>query len=146
MFHHAHSTTVGVVCIHSATIVVVGVVPIHTAILFVVRIVCVIRELPACGSRFPHLLLALFFVVAEFSAIPAFSCVLKTRAGVETPPSCKGSSLASVLRPNLGVVVVGRTSFALSSAESASRSSASGLLVKSTTARVVCRGSQILGC
>ena len=57
MFHHEHSATVGVVCIHSATIFLLGVVP-------------VIREFSACGSRFALLLFALFFaVVAEFSVV-----------------------------------------------------------------------------
>ena len=130
MFHHEHSATIGVACVHSATIFVVGVLPVHSSILFVVRIMCVIREFSACGSRFPHLLSALFFVVAAFSAIPAFGCILAARARVETPPSCEGSSLASVLRPKLGVVVVGRTSSALSLAKSASRSSASSSSIR----------------
>ena len=130
MFHHEHSATIGVACVHSATIFVVGVVPVRSGILFVVGIVRVVRELSACGGRFPHLLSALFFVVAEFSAIPAFGCVLTTRTGVEAPPSCEGSSLASVLWPKLGVVVVGRTSTALSLAESASCSSASSSSVR----------------
>ena len=133
MFHHEHSATIRVACVHSATIFIVGVVPVRSNILFVVGIVRVVRELSACGGRFPHLLSALFFMVAEFSAIPAFGCVLTARAGVETPPSCKGSSLASVLRAKLGVVVVGRTSVALSLAESASRSSASSSSVRVRT-------------
>ena len=45
------------------------IVPVHSGILFVVGIVSVVRELLACGSRFPHFLLAFFFVVAEFSPI-----------------------------------------------------------------------------
>ena len=130
MFHHEDSATVGVACIHSAMIFVVGVVPVRSGILFVVGIVRVVRELSACGGRFPHLLSALFFVVAEFSAISAFGCVLMTRAAVETPPSCEGTSLASVLRPKLGVVVVGRTSATLSLAKSASRTSASSSSVR----------------
>ena len=129
MFHHEHSATIGVACIHSATIFVVGVVLVRSGVLFVVGIVRVVRELSACGGRFPYLLSALFFVVAEFSAIPAFGCVLATRTGVEAPPSCEGSSLAPVLWSILGVVV-GRTSAALSLAESASRSSASSSSVR----------------
>ena len=102
MFHHEHSAMVGVACVHSSMIFVVGVLPVHSVIIFVVRIVRVIRELSAYGGRFAHLLSALFFVVVEFSVISAFGCILTTRAGVETPPSCEGSSLASVLRPKLG--------------------------------------------
>ena len=139
MFHHEHSATIGVACVHSATIFVVGVVPVHSAILFVVGIVCVICELSACGGRFPHLLSALFFVVALISAIPAFGCVFTARARVKTPPSCEGSSLASVLWPKLGVVVVGRTSAALSLSESTSRSSASSSSVRVRVEHVALR-------
>ena len=130
MFHDEHSATIGVACVHSTTIFIVGVVPVRSGILFVVGIVRVVRELSACGCRFPHLLSALFFVVAEFPAISAFSCVLTTQAGVETPPSCESSSWASILQPKLGVVVVGRTSSALSLAESASRSSVSSSSIR----------------
>ena len=137
MFHHKHSATVGVAWVHSAF--VVGVVSVHSSILFVVGIVCVIRELSACGGRFPHLLSALFFVVVEFSAIPAFGRVLMTRTGVEAPPSCEGSLLASILWPKFGVVVVGQTSTALSLAESASRSSASSSSVRVRVEHVAIR-------
>ena len=104
MFHHEHSAMIGVACVHSTMIFVVGVVLVHSGVLFVVRIVRVVRELSVCGGRFPHLLSALFFVVAKFSAVPAFGHILTTQTGVEAPPSCEGSSLASVLWPKLGVV------------------------------------------
>ena len=113
-----------------AEIFIVGVVRIHSTTIFVVAIVCVIRDLSACESRFLLLLSALFFVMVELSTISAFDCVLMARARVKAPPSCKGSSMASVLRSRLGVVFLGRTLSALFSVESASRSSTSSSSVR----------------
>ena len=69
----------------------------ESAVVRVFRIRGIICELSACGSRFTLLLSALFFVMAEISALFAFVWVLTDRDGVEAPPSCEGSSMASFL-------------------------------------------------
>ena len=86
----------------------------HSTSVFVVGVGRVVRELSASGSGFMLLLLALVFVVPEFSAISTFGRVLSARAGMEAPSS-EGSSMAFVLRPKLGVIFVRRTSSASSS-------------------------------
>ena len=97
----------------------------HSAMVFVVGVYRVIRELSAYGSGLTLLLSALFFMVANFSAISVLGSILAVRAGIESPPSSEGSSIALVLRPKLGVVFVGHTLFASSLTELASCSSAS---------------------
>ena len=54
----------------------------HSAKVFVVGVGGVIRELSACGSLFTLLLLALFFLVDDFTAISAFSEVLSAWTGM----------------------------------------------------------------
>ena len=111
----------------------------HSAMVFVVGVGGIICELSACGSRFTLLLSTLCFVVADCSAIFAFSGVLTVQTGMEAPSS-EGSSMAPVLRPKLGVVFVRCILSASSLAESASCSVTSSSSVRLCVEHVAFRG------
>ena len=92
----------------------------HLAMVVIVGVSDVIGELSTCGSRLTYLLLTLFFVVADFTAISTFDWVLSAWTGTEALPSSERSYIVYVFLLKSGVIFVGQTSSASSLAESAS--------------------------
>ena len=95
---------------HSATVVVVGVSGVvyrHSVTIVVVGVRCVVCELWASSSRVSCLFLALLFIVAVFSVVPAFGWVVTLGwSGVITPPSAKLSGTIPVRLPLVGVTLL----------------------------------------
>ena len=82
----------------------------HSEMVIIVGVGGVIGDFSACGSRLMLLLSGFFFVVADFTTIPAFdSVVLSAWTGMEAPSSSKCSSVVFAFLPKLGVIFISQT-------------------------------------